>query len=34
MKQAHEQDITLNEHMENVLKMAIEDLGAKHGISS
>jgi hypothetical protein len=34
MKQAHEQDITLNEHMENVLRMAIEDLGAKHGISS
>jgi hypothetical protein len=33
MKQAHEQDITLNEHMENVLKMAIEDLGVKHGIS-
>jgi hypothetical protein len=34
MKQAHEQDITLNEYMENVLRMAIEDLGAKHGISS
>lgn len=34
MKQAHEQDITLNDHMENVLKIAIEDLGAKHGISS
>lgn len=34
MKQAHYQDITLNEHMENVLKAAIADLGAKHGINS
>lgn len=34
MKQAHEKDITLNDHMENVLREAIELLGAKHGISS
>lgn len=27
MKQAHEQDITLNKHMENVLKQAIESYG-------
>jgi hypothetical protein len=34
MKQAHEQDLTLNDHMANVLKDAIALLGAKHGISS
>lgn len=34
MKQAHERDITFNDHMENVLRDAIELLGAKHGISS
>lgn len=34
MKQAHEQDITLNDHMANVLRDAIDLLGAKHGISS
>jgi hypothetical protein len=34
MKQAHEQDITLNDHMANLLKDAIALLGAKHGISS
>jgi hypothetical protein len=34
MKQAHEQDLTLNDHMANVLRDAIDLLGAKHGISS
>ena len=34
MKQAHEKDITFNDHMENVLRDSIKLLGEKHGISS
>jgi len=34
MKQAHEKDITFNEHMENILRDEIERLGAKRGINS
>jgi hypothetical protein len=32
MKQAHEQDITLNQHMENVLRDAIDLVKQEHGI--
>jgi hypothetical protein len=34
MRQAHEKDITFNQHMENILKAAIDHTFAQHGIET
>jgi predicted HicB family RNase H-like nuclease len=34
MKQAHEQDITFNQHVEQVLRSEIEKLAIQHGITN